>query len=142
MISQAVAIVLLILFLLCFAGGPLSSALGSDLTMKGPREKVAHRQSENQALETSCVKLVFLGAIRLYQKRVSSSGGTDRCGFRPSCSVYGYTAIEEEGPVIGLLMTTDRLTRCNIFKGPGPDYTLLPYGKLYDPPSKNLLFDR
>jgi putative component of membrane protein insertase Oxa1/YidC/SpoIIIJ protein YidD len=142
MISRAAAIVLSILFLLFSEGGLPSSALGSDLAMKGPREKVRHQQNVDQAVETSCVKLVFLGAIGLYQKRVSSSGGPDRCGFRPSCSAYGYTAIEEEGPVIGLLMTADRLTRCNLFKGPGPDYTLLPNGKLYDPPSKNLLFDR
>ncbi len=110
--------------------------------MKGPRKKVPYQQNVDRAVETSCVKLVFLGAIRLYQNRVSSTGGTDRCGFRPSCSAYGYTAIEEEGPLIGLLMTADRLTRCNLFKGPGPDYTLLPNGKLYDPPSKNLLFDQ
>ena len=142
MISRAAVIVLFILFLLCSAGGPLSSALGSDLTMKGPREKVPSQHNVDRAVETSCVKLAFLGAIRLYQKRVSSIGGPDRCGFWPSCSVYGYTAIEEEGPVTGLLMTADRLTRCNLFKGPGPDYTLLPNGKLYDPPSKNLLFDR
>ena len=145
MVSRTAVIVLLILFLLCSVGGPVSSALGSDLTMKGPREKVPYRQNLDrgvETMETSCVKLAFLGAIRLYQKRVSSIGGPDRCGFRPSCSVYGYTVIEEEGPVIGLLMTADRLTRCNIFKGPGPDYTLLPNGKLYDPPSKNLLFGR
>jgi len=142
MISQAAAIALFILFLFCSAGGPLSSAFGSDLTMKGPRDRVLCRENVEQAVETSCVKLAFLGSIRLYQKWVSSVGGPDRCGFRPSCSVYGYTAIEEEGLVIGLLMTADRLTRCNVFKGPGPDYTLLPYGKLYDPPSKNLLFDR
>jgi len=142
MISRAAVIVLFILFLLSSAGGPLSSALGSDLTMKGPREKVAYQHNVDRAVEISCVKLAFLGAIRLYQKRVSSIGGPDRCGFWPSCSAYGYTAIEEEGPVTGLLMTADRLTRCNLFKGPGPDYTLLPNGKLYDPPSKNLLFDR
>ncbi len=142
MISRVTAIALFILFLLFPVEGLLSSARGSDLTMKGPREKVPTTQNENQAVETSCVKLVFLGAIRLYQKRVSSIGGPDRCGFRPSCSAYGYMAIEEEGPMIGLLMTADRLTRCNLFKGPGPDYTLLPYGKLYDPPSKNLLLDR
>jgi putative membrane protein insertion efficiency factor len=142
MISRTVVIVLFIPLLLCSTGGLFSSALGSDLTMKGPREKVPYRQNVEQAMETSCVKLAFLGAIRLYQKRVSSIGGPDRCGFRPSCSAYGYTAIEEEGPVIGLLMTADRLIRCNIFKGPGPDYTLLPNGKLYDPPSKNFLFDR
>ena len=130
------------LFLLCSAGGLLSSALASDLAMKGPRKRVPYQQNVDRAVETSCVKLVFLGAIQLYQKRISPTSGPDRCGFRPSCSAYGYTAIEEEGPLIGLLMTADRLTRCNLFKGPGPDYTLLPNGKLYDPPSKNLLFDR
>ncbi len=142
MIPRAAAILLFTLFLLCSAGGLFSSALASDLAMKGPRKRVLYHQNVDRAVETSCVKLVFLGAIRLYQKRISSTGGPDRCGFRPSCSAYGYTAIEEEGPLIGLLMTADRLTRCNLFKGPGPDYTLLPNGKLYDPPSKNLLFDR
>lgn len=116
-------------------------AFGSDLAMKGPREKAPDRRVSRE-IETSSLKLALLGTIRVYQKRVSSSGGPDRCGFRPSCSHYGYSAIEEEGPLIGLLMTADRLTRCNIFKEPGPDYTLLPNGKLYDPPSKNLLFDR
>lgn len=142
MIPRAAAILLFTLFLLCSAGGLFSSALASDLAMKGPRKRVLYHQNVDRAVETSCVKLVFLGAIRFYQKRISSTGGPDRCGFRPSCSAYGYTAIEEEGPLIGLLMTADRLTRCNLFKGPGPDYTLLPNGKLYDPPSKNLLFDR
>jgi len=80
--------------------------------------------------------------IKLYQQRVSSIGGPDRCGFRPSCSNYGYEAIKEQGPVIGLVMIGDRQTRCNIFKEPGPDYALLPNGKLYDPISKNLLFEK
>jgi len=108
--------------------------------MKGPKEKRPD-SAVGQEVETSCMKLAFLGAIRLYQKRVSAIG-VDRCGFRPSCSAYGYTSIKEQGPLIGLLMTADRLTRCNIWKEPGSDYTLLPNGKLYDPPSKNLLFDR
>jgi putative membrane protein insertion efficiency factor len=116
-------------------------AFGSDLTMQGPKEKEPERKV-NREIEPSCVKLAFLGAIRVYQKRVSSSGGPDRCGFRPSCSAYGHQAIEEEGLLVALLMTADRLTRCNIFKEPGPDYTLLPNGKLYDPPSKNILFGR
>jgi putative membrane protein insertion efficiency factor len=142
MISRAAVLALFVFSLLCCEGVLFSSALGSDLTMKGPREKAAGQQNEDGTVETSCVKLAFLGSIRLYQKRVSPIGGPDRCGFHPSCSAYGYTAIEEEGPLIGLLMTADRLTRCNVFKEPGQDYTLLPNGKLYDPPSKNLLFDR
>lgn len=115
------------------------SAFGSDFMMKGPKEKRPD-SAVSQELETSCVKLAFLGGIRLYQKRISTPT-VDRCGFWPSCSAYGYMSIKEQGPLIGLLMTADRLTRCNIWKKPGPDYTLLPNGKLYDPPSQNLLFD-
>ena len=90
-------------------------------------------------IETSSVRIALLGMIRLYQHYVSPIGGVDRCGFRPSCSHYGYAAIQEEGPLIGVMMIGDRQTRCNIFKGPGPDYMLLPNGKLFDPVSKNLL---
>ena len=114
-------------------------AFGSDFMMKGPREE-RPASSVSQKVETSCVKLAFLGAIRFYQKRVSTPG-VDRCGFWPSCSAYGYMSIREQGALIGLFMTADRLTRCNIWKEAGPDYTLLPNGKLYDPPSQNLLFD-
>jgi hypothetical protein len=39
-------------------------------------------------------------------------------------------------------MTADRLTRCNIWKEPGPDYFLLPNGRLYDPISNNLLVEK
>jgi putative component of membrane protein insertase Oxa1/YidC/SpoIIIJ protein YidD len=118
-----------------------SSCFAFDFLLKGPKqEKPADRQMQ-RAVETSCVKLAFETAIRFYQKRISPVGGFDRCGFRPSCSAYGYQAIAENGPVIGLLMTGDRLTRCNIWKEPGPDYTLLPNGKLYDPPSQNLLHE-
>ena len=138
--SRTGLIGLIFIMSVCLLGSFPSPASGSDLRMKGPREKGPDRRIRREG-EPSVVKLVFLGAIRLYQKRISPSGGVDRCGFRPSCSVYGYQAIEEEGPLIGILMTADRLTRCNLFKEPGPDYTLLPNGKLYDPPSRNRLFD-
>ena len=116
------------------------SAFGSDFMMKGPREE-RPRSTVNQGLEVSSVKLAFLGAIRLYQK-TASTPGVDRCGFWPSCSAYGYMSIKEQGALIGLFMTADRLTRCNIWKEPGPDYSLLPNGRLYDPLSKNFLFEK
>jgi len=112
----------------------------SDFMMKGPNEQRTG-PIIRQDNETSCVNSAFLGLIRLYQKRISPIGGR-RCGFWPSCSAYGYTAIKEQGPFIGLMMIGDRLTRCNIWKHEGPDYFLLPNGKLYDPPSKNLLFEK
>lgn len=108
----------------------------SEAGMKGPRLR---SQPPPQEEATGCVEVAFLQVIRLYQKRLSPIGGPDRCGFRPSCSAYGYLAIKEQGPLVGLLMTADRLTRCNLWKKPGADYLLLPLGKLYDPPSLNLL---
>jgi len=88
----------------------------------------------------SSVQIVFLESIRFYQKWISPTGG-DRCGFRPSCSRYGYMAVTTQGPIKGLMLTGDRLIRCNIWKEPGPDYFLLPNGRLYDPLSKNLIED-
>ena len=95
----------------------------------------------DQDIETSSVKIALLGTIRFYQNTISRVNGKERCGFRPSCSAYGYSAIKEKGPVIGIMMTADRLTRCNIWKKPGADYILLPNSKLFDPVSKNLLFE-
>lgn len=118
----------------------LPEGLSDSFTMKGPKEKTVHF-GESQKMESSCATMVFLGGIQLYQKRIAPVRGV-ACGFRPSCSHYAASSIQEQGPVIGLLMTADRLTRCNIFKGPGPDYPLLPNGKLFDPPSRNLLFNR
>jgi uncharacterized protein len=126
--------------LFCLASGPDAGAFGSGAIMKGPRSGLKSPPSTREA-PTSCVEIVFLESIRCYQKWISPIGG-GRCGFRPSCSQYGFSAIQTEGPLVGLLMTADRLTRCNIWKRPGPDYFLLPTGKLYDPLSNNLLFEK
>lgn len=117
------------------------SSFGSDFMMKGPVTKVKEL-SPNDDLETSSVRVAMLGLISIYQRFVSPVGGVNRCGFRPSCSRYGYQTIQEQGPIIGTIMIGDRLTRCNIFKKPGSDYPLLPNGKLYDPVSNNLPFGK
>jgi putative membrane protein insertion efficiency factor len=114
--------------------------ISDSFTMKGPKEKTV-ASSGSQKIETSCLTTAFLGTIQLYQKRIAPVRGIE-CGFRPSCSHYAASSIQEQGPIIGLMMTADRLTRCNIWKEPGPDYPLLPNGKLFDPPSRNLLLDR
>ena len=108
--------------------------------MRGPHTLA---QPENAAapIETSPVKLAMQGTIRAYQLAVSRIN-PERCGFRPSCSAFGSMAIKEYGAATGILMTADRLMRCNIWKKPGPDYLLLPGGKLLDPPWRNLLAER
>jgi putative component of membrane protein insertase Oxa1/YidC/SpoIIIJ protein YidD len=137
---QATPSVLLVLIVVCFLS-PDATSFGSDFTMKGPREELRVPDKAYEP-ETSSVGVAMHGLIHFYQDFISSAGGPDRCGFRPSCSRYGYQAIQEQGPIVGIIMIGDRQTRCNIFKEPGPDYPLLPNGKLYDPVSNNLLFEK
>ncbi|MBN1350542.1 membrane protein insertion efficiency factor YidD [candidate division KSB1 bacterium] len=66
--------------------------------------------------ETSEIKLVFLGMIRLYQIFISSQQNNQSvCTFTPSCSRFGFAAIKTYGPFYGVLMTSDRLLRCHGF---------------------------
>jgi putative membrane protein insertion efficiency factor len=58
------------------------------------------------------VKSLALGAIRLYQKRVSP-GLPPGCRFQPTCSQFGYEAIERHGVIKGIALTAWRLLRCN-----------------------------
>ena len=62
--------------------------------------------------ETSELKLVATGLIRLYQKFISSQDGPS-CQFLPSCSRFGMACIQEYGFVRGVFLAADRLLRCN-----------------------------
>ena len=62
--------------------------------------------------ETSELKIVATGLIRLYQTFVSSQDGPT-CNFHPTCSRFGMACIQEYGVVRGILLTADRLLRCN-----------------------------
>jgi hypothetical protein len=138
MISRFLGLLTLLLVFSWFLFLPRGSA--SDFAMKGPKGK-PEPSGENQEIATSCLTTAFLGGVQFYQRWISPVRGIE-CGFGPSCSHYSRLSIQEQGPGIGLLMTADRLTRCHIWKEPGPDYPLLPNGKLFDPPSRNLIFDR
>ncbi len=62
--------------------------------------------------DTSELKIVATGLIRLYQKFISSQDGPT-CNFRPTCSGFGMACIQEYGVARGILLTADRLLRCN-----------------------------
>lgn len=106
--------------------------------MRGPGTMTHRHAAGIPGLETSAVRLVMLGAIDVYRKGISPLQG-ERCGFHPTCSSFGRQAVSKYGALQGVLMTADRLTRCNLFKEPGPDYLLLPGGRLFDPVSANTL---
>lgn len=49
--------------------------------------------------------------LTFFRKYISSADG-DRCPMHPSCSTYSSEAFKKHGPVLGWIMTTDRLMRC------------------------------
>lgn len=66
--------------------------------------------------------------IRLYQKTLSPDHGPLRhnhpygyCRFYPSCSEYGYRAVKKYGLLLGALLSTWRVFRCNPFSRGGID---------------------
>jgi putative membrane protein insertion efficiency factor len=63
---------------------------------------------------------VVLRLIRLYQQTVSQVTPPS-CRFIPSCSEYGYQAIEKYGLLRGGWLTVKRLVRCNPFNPGGYD---------------------
>ncbi len=49
--------------------------------------------------------------IGFYQDYISGADGS-RCPMYPSCSQYAAQAIRKHGPVVGWVMTFDRIIRC------------------------------
>jgi putative membrane protein insertion efficiency factor len=66
------------------------------------------------------VKSAALTLIRLYQRKISP-GLPPGCRFQPTCSHYGYEAIERHGLIKGIVLITWRLVRCNPFNKGGVD---------------------
>jgi len=67
--------------------------------------------------------------IRIYQKGIASQD-LPACVFHPSCSRFAFGAIQQAGPVKGILLAGDRLLRCNPFVLP---YYQFDGEKLSDP---------
>lgn len=61
----------------------------------------------------------LLTAIRGYQ--VLRSGRPSPCRFTPTCSAYGFEAIQRHGALRGSWLTVRRLARCHPWGGLGFD---------------------
>ena len=77
------------------------------------------------------IESLLKGAIRFYQVFISSQD-MPVCNFVPSCSQFGAEAIGRLGTIRGVLLTSDRLQRCN---GVSTSRYQLDYnsGRLIDP---------
>lgn len=63
----------------------------------------------------------FLMMLLLLYKRTLSRIFGNHCAYTPTCSMYSYDAIKKYGAVVGVLMTIERLVRCNPFHHGGFD---------------------
>lgn len=66
------------------------------------------------------MKRVVLAAIRIYQARISA-GMPPSCRYLPTCSQYGYEAVDRYGPTKGIWLALRRLLRCHPFAAGGYD---------------------
>lgn len=66
------------------------------------------------------MKTLALLLIRLYQKTISQVLPPS-CRFTPSCSYYGYEAIEKYGFFKGGWLAIKRISRCHPFSPGGYD---------------------
>ncbi|MBW8739434.1 membrane protein insertion efficiency factor YidD [Streptomyces sp. ME02-8801-2C] len=67
------------------------------------------------------MKYPLLALIKLYQWTISPLLGPV-CKYYPSCSHYGYTAIDRHGAVKGTALTGWRILRCNPWSLGGVDH--------------------
>ncbi len=56
----------------------------------------------------SIAETPFIWLLRIYQQHITKVDG-DRCSMHPTCSQYSVQAIHRHGPLIGIVMTSDRL---------------------------------
>jgi len=59
--------------------------------------------------------------IRFYQKIISPVLPDNTCRFYPTCSHYGFQAVQKYGAIKGAFMAIYRILRCNPFNPGGYD---------------------
>jgi putative membrane protein insertion efficiency factor len=64
---------------------------------------------------------MLLGLIRLYQLTFSRLMPPNTCRFYPTCSRYGFQAVQKHGVIKGSALAAWRVLRCNPFNPGGYD---------------------
>jgi putative membrane protein insertion efficiency factor len=124
------------LVLLLLVGAPETVLAVSGAGMKGPPARGSAAASVNSdTADNSSAQQLLLGGIRFFQRWISPIDGP-RCNFTPTCSKYGFQAVQSQGVLLGMVLTADRLMRCHYFVESG--YIRLSDGRLYDPVINNL----
>ncbi len=74
------------------------------------------------------VSLVLAGSLYGYQNAISPQL-SNRCIYHPSCSVFSREIISERGLLPGMILTGDRISRCNRISAMDAPQHRLDYGQ-------------
>lgn len=87
------------------------------------------------AHDTDLLKIALLGCVKFYQVGISPADGAS-CLFYPTCSGYSVLTLKKHGPILGFIMTSERVMRNHT----GPMYPAIwKFGRWrnYDPVEAN-----
>lgn len=73
-----------------------------------PADREPPSSAKSRPRETAVAAVPFVWLLQFYQTVISPMDG-DRCPMSPTCSQYCIHAIRKHGPLIGIVMTSDRL---------------------------------
>ena len=79
------------------------------------------RVSEILSIAYRGLKALYLLPVRFYRKFLSPLKPAGSCRYQPTCSMYAIEAVQEWGIVIGTILATWRILRCNPFGKGGYD---------------------
>lgn len=106
-------VAIVFLLLISAPGWPVNNA-SEEPWEPPPREESIEPKRREIPEETPPLGFVIDTAISAYRFFLSDQQG-DVCAFVPSCSQYAQQAVDSCGPLLGVVMTADRLQRCNWF---------------------------
>ncbi len=91
---------------------------------------------DNLENDNSFMKQIFYKIIKFYQKNISPLDG-GRCPMYPTCSQYSIEANKKHGPLLGFILTADRLIHEGDEKKFVSEIEIFGNKRFYDPVSNN-----
>ncbi len=123
--------IILLCVLLCFEVGNVASQTTYDINSFRYTNKTTAAKY-HYSFSFSNEYQLLLGNIFVFYKKVFSANDLQSCSFYPSCSVYAVESVKDNGFIIGILDSFDRLSRCNGLNSHNY-HTHYATGLLYDP---------